>query len=84
MCPRSVQWLYETDKRRLACLKTTKLNRVSDGSVSIANCSKGAEPIVYRYSSLTCVLRKFASDMSHCPSKVNNEIMHCHGLFKYL
>jgi hypothetical protein len=54
---------------------------VSDGSVSTANCSKGAEPIVYRYKSSTCVLRKFAGDMSHCPSKLNNEETHCRGLF---
>jgi hypothetical protein len=36
---------------------------------------------VYRYTSPTCVFRKFADDMSHCPSKVNNEEMHCRGLF---
>jgi hypothetical protein len=30
------------------------------------------------------VLRKFAGDMSYRPSKLNNEEMHCHGLFKNL
>jgi hypothetical protein len=29
----------------------------------------------------TCVLWKFAGDMSHCPSRVNNEQTHCCGLF---
>jgi hypothetical protein len=28
------------------------------------------------------VLRKFAGDMCHCPSKLINEKMHCHGLLK--
>jgi hypothetical protein len=85
---------------RSACLKTAYA-RVSNGSVSTANCRQGAEPIVYRYKSPTCVCRKFAGDMSHCPSKLNNaakalprafisahrsklinEDMPCHGLFK--
>jgi hypothetical protein len=35
---------------------------------------------VYRYISLTCVSRKFASDMSHCPSKLIKAQKHCHGL----
>jgi hypothetical protein len=29
-----------------------------------------------------CVLRKFAGDMSHCQSKLNNEKMSYCGLFK--
>ncbi len=27
---------------------------------------------MYHYISPTCVFRKFAADMSHCPSKLNN------------
>jgi hypothetical protein len=38
---------------------------------------------VYRYTSPTCVFRKFADDMSHCPSKLINEEMHCCG-FSFL
>jgi hypothetical protein len=34
---------------------STAFARVSDGSVSTANWSKGAEPIVYRYTSPKCV-----------------------------
>jgi hypothetical protein len=29
-----------------------------------------------------CVLLQLASDMSHCPSKLNNEQKHCCGLLK--
>jgi hypothetical protein len=53
---------------------------VSDGSVSAANCREGAETMLYRYKSPTCVSRRFADDMSHCPSKLINEKMHCSGL----
>jgi hypothetical protein len=73
-----------TQKRPLPPPKrvsSTAFARVSDGSVSTANYRQGAEPIVCRYISPTCVCRKFAGDMSHRPSKLINEKMHCHGLF---
>jgi hypothetical protein len=41
--------------------------------------------ILQRYgykSNAACVLLQLASDMSHCPSMLIKEKMHCHGLLK--